>query len=340
MKAVALISIIVVTHQSRRDIEDCLRAIHDPVDSHRIEIIVVDNGSQDGTAAFVRKQFPGLKVIEQANLGFGGGNNVGVAAANGDALIFVNPDTVAEPGFVQALAAAVEPGQAATAQVVLMDDPEHLNTLGHRPHFAGLGFTAGHGEPRRHGPAFAVGGFSGAAFAIRREDFQRAGGFDEDFFLYMEDTEMSWRLQRAGVKVVAVPDAVVRHDYALTVDAAKLERLETGRLLLLRKHLPWHLWLAYAPSLLVAELLAWAKAATLGRAGLAAKARSLRKGWRGGIRRYRHLPRARPHRFATRRVPSGVWGKGVVVRAAGVVVNVLFWLNTLPWALRKGRITR
>lgn len=332
-------SVVLVTHNSAHDIASCIATLQ----RQRLagvslrEIVVVDNGSRDGTAALVRRLYPEIVVVEQENLGFGAGNNRGVRSATGDVVVFVNPDTVPDPGFVAALARATAPGQAATAQVVLMHEPDLLNTAGHRLHFTGYGLLRGYRAPRfPPGPPQPVQGVSGAAFAIRRDDFLRLGGFDEDFFLYAEDTELSWRMQRAGLRVVLAPDAIVLHDYEPGLTAAKLGRLETGRLLLLRKHLPWWLWLAYFPSLLLADLLSWVRAFGFGPRGLAAKGRAVRSGLRRRIRRY-DLPRARPHRFTLRRLPFHEASRAWPVRLLGPLANVVFLANTVAWPLRATR---
>ena len=326
------VSVVIVTHDSAHDIEACLESHAHQKGVPSLDVVVVDNGSRDGTPALVRRRFPRVKVVEQENRGFGAGNNRGVREARGDVLVFVNPDTDPQPGFVAALTAAVAPGQAATAQVALKREPGILNTAGHRLHFTGYGLLRDYRRPLwPAGQPRAVQGVSGAAFAIAREDFLRLGGFDEDFFLYAEDTELSWRMQRAGVRVVLATGAVVLHDYEPGLTAAKLGRLETGRLLLLRKHLPWWLWLAYLPSLVLADLLAWVRALGFGVPGLAAKARAVRSGMRRPIRRY-DLPRARPHTFTSRRIPFRELHSTWPVRILGALVNVLFLLNTLLWS--------
>jgi GT2 family glycosyltransferase len=333
------ISLVIVTYDSRDDIVACLEAVGRQREAPAFETIVVDNGSSDGTAALVRSRFPPVKVVEQANLGFGAGNNRGVREATGEVVVFLNPDTVPEPGFLAGMCAAVRLGQVATAQIVLKSDPSLLNTAGHRLHFTGYGFVVGFRQARwPPGPPEPTQGFSGAAFAMRRDDYLRLGGFDEDFFLYMEDTEFSWRLHRAGFRIVVARDAVTVHDYELSVPTAKIAHLEAGRLLLLRKHLPWHLWLAYLPSLALAEALAWARAAWLGPKGIAAKARGLRVGLRRGIRKY-DLPRARPHRFASQAIPFRALSGWRSVAFLGSPVNLLFRLNTILWMFRKDRST-
>jgi GT2 family glycosyltransferase len=334
------ISLVIVTFDSRDDVVACLEAVGRQSGAPQFETIVVDNGSSDGTADLVRSRYPKVKIVEQANLGFGAGNNRGVREAAGEVVVFLNPDTVPEPGFLAGMHAAVAPGQVATAQIVLKSEPARLNTAGHRLHFTGYGFVVAFRQSRwPPGPPEPTQGFSGAAFAMRRDDYQRLGGFDEDFFLYMEDTEFSWRLHRAGFRIVVARDAVTEHDYELGIPPWKIAQLETGRLLLLRKHLPRRLWIAYLPSLLLAEALAWGRAAWVGPKGLAAKWTGLRAGWRRGIVRY-DLPRARPHLFASQAIPFGALTTKRWIATLAAPVNLLFRLNTFLWLFRKARSPR
>lgn len=329
-------SVIVISYNSRGEIGACLESLRGQRGAPPFEVVLIDHSSQDGTADLVRERFPEVKVVVQPNVGFGGGNNRGVQESRGRTLVFLNPDTEADPGFVAAMVEAAVPGQAATAQVLLKSSPGRIHTAGHRLHFTGYGFIVGYGHRKLPpGPPVPTQGVSGAAFAMRREDFDRIGGFDDDFFLYMEDTELSWRMHRAGMRIVLAPSATTLHRYVPGLASTKIAFLETGRTLLLRKHLPWWLWPAYLPSLLLAELLAWGRAAWMGPAGLAAKATAVRKGWRRGIRRYPHLPRARPHLFASQSIPFVAVSRWRLVILAGRVVNLLFRLNTLLWAVRR-----
>jgi len=102
-----------------------------------------------------------------------------------------------------------------------------------------------------------VSAISGAAFAIRRKLFQKLGGFDADFFLYMEDTDLSLRVRLAGFKCLYVPDAVVQHDYTLRIGPQKTYYQERNRYIMLLKTWHWSTLLLLLPVLLLAELITW-----------------------------------------------------------------------------------
>lgn len=327
-----LVSVVIVAHQSAGWLDACLSSVLAQEVPGGFEVIVVDNGPDDGTRVLLEKSFPAVRYVKDANRGFGAGNNLGARVAHGDRIVFLNPDTVVEEGALARLVGPLsEPGVATTPCIVLYDEPKLVNTCGNLLHFTGLATTQG---LRQDADAFRgtreVPGVSGACFAFRRDDWARVGGFDEEFFLYVEDTDLSWRARRAGMKILLVGDARVRHSYAFRVTPAKLRHLEKGRIVLLRKHLTRRDWLAYAPSLLAAEGLAWGVALSHGVAGLKAKAQATREAWRAPATR-RDLPRLPPRAFARRTLPFAQLRSDRAARAAGWLANAIFRLNTLSW---------
>ncbi len=253
-------SVIVVSYNSRSDLEACLAGIEAELEASD-ELIVVDNGSSDGSAELVAAQYPGIKLICSANGGYGRGSNLGAAAASGDYLIFLNPDTVVWPGALHALVEPIkEPGDVAlaTACLVYMGQPEVINACGNIVHYAGLAYCRGAGRRRRdYQVPDEVDSVSGAAFAIRRSVFEALGGFDERFFMYVEDTDLSWRARLAGYRCRYVPGAVVEHRYRMAYSPDKAFYLERNRHLMLLKNLSGQSYLRLLPGLLLAEAATW-----------------------------------------------------------------------------------
>jgi GT2 family glycosyltransferase len=180
-----------------------------------VETICVDNASADGSDSRIEEQLPAVELIRTgANLGFAGGNNVGIRRAldrGADWVLLLNNDAVAEPGLVEALerAAADRPDAGLLACRVLFED-------GVRVQYAGASFNARLGYSGRvatTGPdePHDVGRADGAALAVSRPAAERAGLLDETLFMYVEDVEWSLRVRAAGFAVVFVPDARVRH---------------------------------------------------------------------------------------------------------------------------------
>jgi GT2 family glycosyltransferase len=260
-------------------------------------VIVVDNGGTDPAAVegFGRLVEPGR------NLGFAGGCNRGAAEASGDIVVFLNPDTVIEAGALSALARTLEDRSIgiAMARLRLLDRPELLNSGGTVVHVSGLAWAGRYGEPAEELLELEdVAAPSGAAMAIRRNLFHELGGFTEELFMYVEDTELGWRAHLDGLRVVVDPGADVYHDYEFGRHETKFALLERNREIFVLT--------AYSVRLLV--LLSPVLAATeLGMLAVAAKQRWLGGKLGGWWWLARHVGWLRRHRRGTqrlRRVPD------------------------------------
>ena len=229
------------------------------------EIVISDNGSTDGSHELLR-QFPSVRVLENGkNLGFAAANNRAAEVARGEILVFLNPDTRVEPDWLEELLVPFSDPAVGltTSKLLLMSRPEHINTCGNVVHYAGFGMCRGMGQPRdRLSDEVEVAAVSGAAFAIRRELFEQMKGFDEDFFIYMEETDLSLRCRLAGWKIVYTPRSVVYHDYVMRFGPKKTLYQERNRYWMLLKNLRWPTLAALVPSLALAECVSWGFVAT------------------------------------------------------------------------------
>lgn len=274
-----LASIIIVTYNHREYLDACLKSVLKQDYPH--EIILVDNCSQDGTVSFVREHFPEVTVVESPdNRGYGAGNNLGVKSARGEYVVILNPDTVVEEGWLSSLLSPLkrQPKVITTSKILLYDGLA-INTCGNINTITGLTFTRGLGaDPSSFADVEEVSGVSGACFAMRRGDYLDLGGFDENFFLYNEDSELSWRAHIRDYRILYVPTSVVRHDYQLSVSPEKIYFLEKGRYMILKKYFSRRDLLLFSPSLLIAELLTLGYALRFGRKGIALKFKAIREG--------------------------------------------------------------
>jgi len=253
-------SVIIVNYNGHKHLGRCLAALraHCPA----AEVILVDNASTDGSVELAEQAFPCVRVVRNgANGGFGHGNNVGARWARGEYLVFLNPDTVIEPGWLEALTATLEAnpqGALVTSKILLAAEPERINTCGNEVHCSGLTLCRGAGQASdTFSHPEEVSAVSGAAFALPRSVFEHLGGFDEQFFLYMEDTDLSLRARLAGYRCIYTPHSVVRHDYRLRFGPRKTFYQERNRYLMLLKCLRWRTLLILSPALLLAELVTW-----------------------------------------------------------------------------------
>jgi GT2 family glycosyltransferase len=215
------VTVVVVTWQGAHLLGPCLRSLARQTLPH--EVLVVDNASTDDTAD-VLASYPEVRVIRNdANLGFAGGAQQGLDAARGEWVAFLNNDAVAEPGWLAALVTAAEADPqvaAVTSQLLLADsDPPQVNNAGVvlLPTLYGTDRAAG-ADPADVAEPTEVFGFSGGAALLRRSTAVAVGGFPARFFLYYEDTDLSWRLRLAGWSIRYEPTAVVHHRHAASSD--------------------------------------------------------------------------------------------------------------------------
>lgn len=252
---------IVVSYQSLEVLPSCLEALFASIPGD-CEVIVFDNASQDGSAQFVATHYPQVRLIASShNLGYGAGNNSAACQANGDFLVFLNPDTIVKDGWLEALLVpfAINPTIGLTTpKILLMNDSGKINTCGNDIHISGITLCRGIGLQE---PCMAESGWvnaiSGAAFAVRREVFEALDGFDEAFFMYMEDTDFSLRARLAGWLCWYTADARVLHDYQLAFGPRKVFFQERNRYLMLIKCLRFSSLLALLPVFLLAEIVTW-----------------------------------------------------------------------------------
>jgi N-acetylglucosaminyl-diphospho-decaprenol L-rhamnosyltransferase len=252
------LAVVVVCHDHADAIGPTLEALG-PQLGPDDEVVVVDNASSDDTAAAARAAAPGARVIETgANLGFAGGCHAGVRASRAPLLLLLNPDAVPARGCLDALRACAgqEPGWGAWQALITMPDGELVNTAGNVVHYLGFGWAGDLGRPvsatdaRPHDVGFG----SGAALVVRRDAWDAVGGFDERYFMYGEDLDLSLRLRLAGWGIGIAPAARVAHDYAFTKGDYKWFYLERNRWWTLTGAYPGRLLALLAPALLVFEV--------------------------------------------------------------------------------------
>jgi GT2 family glycosyltransferase len=273
------VTVIVVAYNARAFISCCLDALL-AQDYERYEVIVVDNASADGTADYVRRVYPTVSVIASPrNVGYGMGNNLGAASACGAILAFLNPDAVPASDWLRQLVGSMcdRQCQLATSMILLRSDPTLLNSGGNLIHYLGLSYCRGLNAPRQaYTRTELVSGASGAACAITRALFERIGGFDETFFLYHDDVDLSLRSLLAGEPCLYVANAVVVHDYEMSVPPEKWGWIEAHRYAVLFKTFDVRTLLVLSPALIALDLLTFAYLATRGGSFVVAKLHSYR----------------------------------------------------------------
>lgn len=278
------LSVVLVSHRSRPDLERCLPTLYAQA-YEGLEVIVVDNtpgaAQQRELAEWLERSYPQVKVVAAPdNAGYAGGNNLGLGAVSGELALILNPDTELRPGALGTLVDAVlaHPEALVTAKLLLPDGT--INACGLQLHYTGVTSCRGLGQPwSAHVGLHSVPLVSGAAFVARTEILRELGGF-ADYFMYLEDAELSLRARLRGYEILCAGDAHITHRYAPKLTPQKFYYLERNRLLTLLRVYEAATLRRFAPALLLTELLTWAFALLKGPRFLAARARSYGWLWR------------------------------------------------------------
>lgn len=243
-----LVTVIVVTLNNLNLLRNCLRSLY-AQDYEAIEIVVVDNGSDEDVSDKLAAEFPEVRMVRlDKNYGFAGGNNRGIETAQGKYVALINNDAVAAPQWISSLVATAEsdPGIGAVASIVIDGNrPEVLDSCGVGISLDGMSRQAMRGTPvPRLTQPREVLLFSGCACLLKMEALNEVGLFDEDFFAYCEDTDLGLRLRSAGWDIVVAPDAYVHHHYSMTGGKFSLQKIywvERNHLWVAIKNFPWFL---------------------------------------------------------------------------------------------------
>ena len=205
-------SIVIPVLNGMSVIADCLDSVYAHAGDELLEVICVDNASADESATLVAKQYPRVRLIRQpVNLGFAGGVNAGIDAAQGDVFVSLNQDCVVHAGWLTALIQVLQehPEFGIAGCTILNADGtvNHAGAMLRRPDAYGVHLTEiGDGQPG--GVEFVTG----AAVAIRRQTWDTVGRLDEGFYPgYYEDSDYCYRARRKGIETAYVPEARVTH---------------------------------------------------------------------------------------------------------------------------------
>ncbi|MCF7801817.1 MAG: glycosyltransferase family 2 protein [Candidatus Marinimicrobia bacterium] len=270
---------VIVPHFNGIDILDaCLNSLlQDPYPA--LEIIVVDNGSLDGSPDFVAEKFPTVHLVRNTvNRGFAGGCNDGMRHAKGTYFLILNNDTTHQPGWIGELVDVMESAPeigAVQPKLLSAQQPDHFDYSGGAGgllDFIGYPFALGRifsmleKDKGQYDEIREIFWASGTAFLLRREVVEQVGGFDEDFFAHMEEIDLCWRMQNAGWVVKNAPRAVVWHHsgWTLPPDRYKKKYLNhRNNLIMLIKNYPWRYLALIFPLRVTLEGVAFAFSALI-----------------------------------------------------------------------------
>lgn len=285
MPSPPIASVIVVNWQGGGLVEQTLESLLSQTIAKDLKIIVVDNGSTDGSPDAIEKTFGrnvGL-IRLKTNLGFAAGNNLGFEEAEGEYLLLLNNDAVATPTWaerlIEAASSRADVGMC-TSKILRHDNPRQIDNVGFTIFLDGLNRSRGHMQidDGRYDLLEETLFASGCAALYRRRSVMEMGGFDEDFFAYGDDVDLGLKLRLLGASCLYVPSAVAYHRQSASsnpVSARKLYWIERNRIWILIKYFPLD-WILISPLHTLRRLLGSWQAARRGQgvAGEVAKKNS------------------------------------------------------------------
>ncbi|MBC7333540.1 MAG: glycosyltransferase family 2 protein, partial [Actinobacteria bacterium] len=226
------VSVVIVNYNGEKYIKNCIESIGKVnYDSQKIEIVVIDNGSNDNSVNLIRENFPQVTLItNKKNIGFAPAVNMGARAASGKYVAIINNDIVVDRNWLIELVKAVNGDSevVCAGSKVLNADGTKIDFVGGMVNFEGKGFQIDYGKPVSediHNQEMYYLFANGSSMLVDREVFLEVGGFDEDFFAYYEDVDFGWRLWVLGYKVVFVPTSIVYHVHHGTSKAFSEDKL-------------------------------------------------------------------------------------------------------------------
>jgi len=236
LKDYDMITIIIVTYNSEKFIRNCIDSIQKKTKRTDYEIVVVDNNSRDNTAEIIYKEFKNVRLIRnRKNVGFAVANNIAIERSKGDLIMLLNPDTVLENDAIGVLSDFLSKNTdvgCAGSKLLYFDGTLQLSCR-RFPNFINVFFgrrsILRHMFPRNpvsrkfmlenmdYNCTQDVDWVMGAAMMMRRDMIEAVGSFDEQYFLFVEDTDLCYRIRESGKKVMYVPESVIRHYHGASV---------------------------------------------------------------------------------------------------------------------------
>jgi GT2 family glycosyltransferase len=257
-------TIIIPNLNGRHMLEPCLSALEAQT-RRDFEVIVVDNGSTDGSVEWLAEAYPSVRTIaNQENHGYAMAVNQGIRASVSQYVATLNNDAEVSPGWLAALIEAAESADQigmCASRMLFAERPSMIDSAGINIDRVGIAWDRRGGETDKEAeetPVEVFGPCAGAAL-YRRTMLEEIGLFDQEFFAYLEDVDLAWRARRAGWRCLYVPSACVLHRHSATAGEGspfKSYQLGRNKVWLLVKHYPvGHLWW-YVPLIVLYDLLA------------------------------------------------------------------------------------
>ncbi|MBI1829444.1 MAG: glycosyltransferase family 2 protein [Thaumarchaeota archaeon] len=255
-----LVSIVILNYNAGDLLLNCVESIF-KTKYDNYEVILVDNASKDDSHKKTKEKFSKIRLIEnKENLGYCEGNNVGIRDAKGDFIVILNPDTKAEPNWLEELFKGYNKyGEGLYQPKILAFENQVFESAGNMLHLFGFGYPKGRGSKdigQYEQPA-SIGYASGACLFTSSNILKKIGLFDPFLFLYHDDLDLGWRAAQIGIKSYYIPTAIIYHlaSYNLKWSAKKFFWLERNRHYCLLTHYSKKTFYKMLPSLIIVEIM-------------------------------------------------------------------------------------
>jgi GT2 family glycosyltransferase len=263
MNEKSLISIIVLNYNAGELLLNCINSLKKST-YQNIEILVVDNISSDDSHTKCKKQFPDIKLIQnKKNLGYCGGNNVGIKEAKGEFIVILNPDTIVEENWLDEMFNAFNEFGDGLYQpkIISLNESDIIQSTGNMIHAFGFGFARDKGKKiiEKKEEIEKIGYASGTCLFTTKKVLEKVGLLDEFLFLYHDDLDLGWRAAQIGINSYYVPKSKIFHaeSYSLKWSAKKFYWLERNRKYCLKTHYSKDTYKKMSFSLMLVDLSIW-----------------------------------------------------------------------------------
>ena len=258
-----LVSVIVLNYNAGELLLNCINSLKKSTYTN-LEILVIDNISSDGSQIKCKEIFPDIKLIQNTeNLGYCGGNNVGIREANGKFIVILNPDTIVEANCIEELISAYEKFGEGLYQpkILSLNEENTIQSTGNMLHVFGFGFARDKGNKitNKNEEIEKIGYASGTCLFTSRKVLDKVGLLDEFLFLYHDDLDLGWRSAQIGINSYYVPKSKIYHaeSYSLKWSAKKFYWLERNRKYCLLTHYSKKTYEKMKFSLMLVDLFVW-----------------------------------------------------------------------------------
>ncbi len=211
-----LVSIVTINLNGLENLRDLLPSLL-KLKYKNVEMIIVDHGSTDGSIEYIKRHYPRVKLLEKKkNLGFAKGNNLGVKETKGEYVLLLNDDTVVQPNLLTELVAALEKEKilGVVQPKIIFVDSRKLQSAGAFLTSSGFLYHFGYDKNpklKKYNESSEIFSANGSCMLIKREVIDKVGLFDDEFFLYFEETDFCWRVWLAGYIIKYVPTTSIFH---------------------------------------------------------------------------------------------------------------------------------